>query len=330
VFSADQADTILAEVDTFLFPYWWHAAHEGSTHGATCLTGGLFGPIPGGHNNVADKGSATQRAWSLTRYLCGAKHPANHSTDLALSTAATLITPTRYYRQWCVQDEIHDHKVAYMTSAVAEDFSGALNRYRDLNIATVEDLVEAFEVDHRLRQFINGQLLSGSSRLPLRNPFTNPDLLSLATSLPLPVRIHNKLHQAWIRRLAPQLLKYPMAATLTPAYAPIAIQEFSRVCRIAWKAAGDQLERSSRGRIKSPRLGWPAFSFLREYQPFHDLVDDLKLDIWDRVRMHHVTRASKGNLHSLLDMVAKCKTTDYRLSARFPGAPNSRSRQVSL
>jgi hypothetical protein len=315
-FNPDAAARILAETDTYMFPFWWQAAARGrNTYSAERLTGGLYGPVLGGHNNVPDKGSNTVRLRALARYLTGGSHPANGDPQATLAAARNLLSPNSYYWQWCFTDDVHHRQASWMLEAVQADVEGVLEAYASRGIDTVEHLVEAFEVDHRLRQFINGQLLSGTSHLRVRNPFTNPDLLRLATAQPLSAKVHNILHQAIIKRIAPQLLRYPMAATLAPARAPIAIQEITRIQRILLERMAGLANRVSNGLVPKPRLGWNAFQFLKDHQPFHDIVETLELDIWDRKKMHRTLREVAGNVHPYFDMVAKCKTVDFRLTA---------------
>ncbi|MDN3517199.1 hypothetical protein QWY84_06240 [Aquisalimonas lutea] len=316
LFAPDMAHRILAEVDTYIFPYWWQAASVGlENHHAHKITGGLYGPILGGHNNVPDKGSNSHRLLALARYLAGGSHPANGNLDATVAAARELIVPHKYHWQWCVADDVHEHQAPWMLQAVQADMEECIHAYSRTGIRTVENIVEAFEVDHRLRQYINGQLLSGSAHLPARNPFTNPETLRLAAAQPLSSKVHNILHQAIIKRIAPQLLRHPMAATLIPASAPISLQEVTRIQRILFEGVAARAHTMSKGTIKKPRLGWPAFGFLKNHQPFHDLVDSLQLPIWDKDRMHRTIYAAHGNLHPIFDMIARCKTLDYRLTA---------------
>jgi hypothetical protein len=316
VFRPDAADRVLAETDTYMFPFWWHAAAVGrDAHGATKFTGGLYGAVLGGHNNVPDKGSSTVRLRALARYLAGGRHPANGDAEKTFAAAERLIRPTTYHWQWCFRDEVHQQQAPWMLEAVQADVAGVLEGYVSHGVDTVENLVEAFEVDHRLRQYMNGQMITGTSHLRARNPFTNPDLLRLTTAQPLSARVHNILHQAIIRRLAPKLLRYPMGATLISARAPIAVQEMTRMQRVLLERTAGLANRWSRGIVPRPRLGWNAFQFLKDHQPFHDIVETLELDIWDRNRMHRVLRDVTGNVHPVFDMIAKCKTVDFRLTA---------------
>lgn len=310
------ADAIMDEVDTYVFPYWWEAARFGRAElSVTKITGGLYGPLMGGHNNVPDKGPKRRRLWSLLRYLGGREHPANSNSIESMKAAKELLVPKTHYRQWCIRDEISAEQSHWILDAVRDDTNAILETYSSLGIEAVESLVEAFEVDHRLRQLINGQLLSGTSQLAARVPFTNPELIEIATSLPLSRRVHNILHREVIRRLEPSLLEYPMAATLARASRPIVVQEFSRIERIFLeKIAGVGHHLSSR-KVPTPRFGWPAFGFLRTHEPFHQIVDSLKLDIWDKQRIHEVIRATDGTLHSVFEMMGKIKTADYRLTA---------------
>src|SRR5690606_12762088 len=138
------------------------------------------------------------------------------------------------------------------------------------------------------------------------NPFTNPEILERVSVIPLTEKIHNDLNRRLLKRIAPELLTLPMAATLLPARYPIFAQEMSRVARKGIEMLTAKAARISGGRVASSKLSWVDFEFLRSDNSLHELVDSLRLGIWDKPRMHAVLAHGPVNIHSTFDMLAKC------------------------
>ena len=134
------------------------------------------------------------------------------------------------------------------------------------------------------------------------------------TTLPFEEKVHNILNQAVIKKIAPELLEFPMAATLLSAKHPIILQEASRAARkilegLKWKA-----HRMSKGLISEPRLGWVNFQFLSNNNNLYDVIDFLTQPYWDKKRMQvNLRKLSHTSLHPTSDMLMKILTIDHCL-----------------
>jgi hypothetical protein len=133
--------------------------------------------------------------------------------------------------------------------------------------------------------------------------------------LPFEKKVHNILNQAVTKSIAPELLKYPMAATLLSANHSIISQEASRAARKAIEAGLWSMHRLSKGIIKEPRMGWPNFQFLAEGDIVMDIIDTLKQPHWDKKKMKTwVNKIDHASYHPLSDMLMKMLTVDYCLN----------------
>jgi asparagine synthetase B (glutamine-hydrolysing) len=139
-------------------------------------------------------------------------------------------------------------------------------------------------------------------------PYADRELLAFVTRIPLSLKIHNSLNRAMLARRAPELLRYPMAATLVPAGMPIAIQELSRIVRKLKEEMQWQLHARTSGRVPAPRLAWANFEFLRSGDSLRAVLDDLQTDLWDRSAINRSIRSVtagewSGSVHPLSDQL---------------------------
>lgn len=313
-FSPNLAGAILDETDTFLFPHWWSAAWRGRDAGFSKITAGVYGELLGGHSSVPYLASPGRRSISLLRYILGYSDPANRSIAEAEERVVELLKEDRYERIWCMTEDWHRSLEGRALESVNDDVRNCVAAYSHMGVGTVEQLVEAFVVDHRNRQYTNAQLRSAGGRLRIVNPFTNPRLLELVTGLSLSDKIHNTLNRRLLQKIAPSLARLPMAATIVPASAPILVQEFSRAGRKSLQSVAETLRTLTGNRTPQLRTGWVDFRFLRGSDEFHGVVDSLRLDIWEKDRMHDAIDSESQRMHPLFDMIAKCKTMDYHLT----------------
>jgi hypothetical protein len=121
-----------------------------------------------------------------------------------------------------------------------------------------------------------------------------------------------------LRRFAPRLLRYPLAATLVPAGAPLVVQEASRLARSVWETAHWKMHFRAPRVVDPPRLGWVNFEFLRSGRALHALIDDLRADLWDRDALLRVAaqvqdRSWNQSVHPVYDQLSKVYTTDLLL-----------------
>ncbi len=179
-------------------------------------------------------------------------------------------------------------------------------------------MVEAFVTEHRNSQYINAQLLSCRAALDVANPFADRELFILATRIPMSAKIHNALNRAMLRKHAPDLLRFPMGATLVAARAPLLAQEASRLLRKGVASVRWTLHFASGGRLAPPGLSWVNFEFLRSGRSLHALTDDLECPIWNREAIRErIRRSATGDrqrpMHGLSDQLLKVYTLDLLL-----------------
>jgi len=107
-------------------------------------------------------------------------------------------------------------------------------------------------------------------------------LLTFASRIPMTTKIHNALNREMLRQHAPDLLRFPCAATPVRGGAPLIEQEAARLARHLYEKARWRLYFVSRGRLGLAHFGWLNFEFLRDGQLLNSLVDDLRSELWDR------------------------------------------------
>ncbi|WP_405223878.1 asparagine synthetase B family protein [Lentisalinibacter sediminis] len=299
-----------------LFPHWRLASEFARERGLRSLSGGIFGGVLGGHYGVPSivQGQRAQLT-SLLKYLYGPK-PSSNTGARALDTAFKLLHRPSYIDWWCLDSGVREEIRRQVITDCAVDTKSELQRLAESGVTNLDSLVEAFQVGHRGRQYMNGQLGICRSVIPIVNPFSNDELVSLACALPLRCKIHNKVNQELLRRMAPSLLRYPMAATLLSAAWPIGMQELSRGGRKVAESVRWRLYRATGGvSARHPNMGWVNFDFLRTGTLLHDIVDSLLADFWDKATMHRtISEHPLTSLHPLYDMLCKIKTIDHRLN----------------
>ncbi|HEU4452933.1 MAG TPA: hypothetical protein VFR81_07725 [Longimicrobium sp.] len=302
-------------VENVVFPHWHRAGAVLAGSGFRCVTAGVYGEVLGGHYGPAMLLHGRKKVLAVARALLGRPAPAPApSADRAERLRGLLRVPGGA-APWYLAPE---HAPPESSEAMDADLETALERLRDRGISDPDRLAEAFVSEHRGTQYINAQLLSCRASLDVVLPFASRELLALASRVPLTRKIHNALNRAMLRRHAPGLLRYPMAATLVPAGSPLLLQEASRALRRGLEQGGWALHARSGGRLPAPRLGWVNFEFLRTGGALRAIVDDLRADLWNRPALwDRLARIGRGewphSLHPTYDQLAKIYTVDLML-----------------
>jgi hypothetical protein len=302
-----------------IFPHWRRAAQHARDSGHASLSAGIFGEILGGHFTIPSYAKGKYRKASLVlRYLLLPEPMRQASKDAIIDAAFQLQWRDRYVEWWCFKPEMRLDLRESITTRLKSDFREELERLYSTGADSYESLVEAFQVLHHGRHYSNAQLTSAREVIPVINPFTNPDVLDAALTLSTGKRVNDRFDRQLLKDLAPQLLEYPMAATLVKAKRPILMQEASRALRqqidkVRWR----RYRGPQRDGGKNPNLGWSNFEFVRGTSLLHDVIDSLHSDIWDRPNMHStVSNHPMTNIHPLYDMLCKIKTADFRMTGR--------------
>jgi len=306
-----------AREEHIVFPHWHRAGRLAATPDPRVVTAGVYGEILGGHYGRAMllQGGAKIRE-VLSGLLSTRTHRAKASPS-ELAAVAEFLHLSHLDRPWPVREEWWD-AVGVGADALNADVDQDLTRLTNRGIDAIEPLIEAYVSEHRGSQYINAQIRSCRAYTDVSLPFTDGALLEWACGLPLSAKIHNRLNQQLLREFAPELLRYPMAATLASARSPLLIQEASRFARKALEVAGQRLRATSGGTARRPRLSWVNFDFLRSGAELGAIVEDLKADLWDRPallrRIAQLATDDAVPTHPLSDQIMKVYTIDLGLS----------------
>jgi hypothetical protein len=306
-----------AEVESAIFPHWIHAGRALSSRECDVAVSGVFGEILGGHYGETMLTRGGSKISAFLRLLLASDSRAGSSRrstlELArLSFAVPSLDPPRFLDAGYLRQ--HTGLLDEVNQAIARD----LDRLEARGVDTGENLTEAFIAEHRGAQYIGAQALSTRGKIGVSAPFLDPPLLEAVSRVPMRLRLHNRVNRQLLKRLAPRLLRSPLAATLVPARAPLLIQELSRGVRKAYEEVGWAAHLRSGGRIPSPRLGWVNFEFLRDGNLFAALIDDLTAEFWDRDALERAvldlrTNAQPHRLHPLFNHLGKVYTIDLML-----------------
>jgi asparagine synthetase B (glutamine-hydrolysing) len=306
-----------ARVENVVFPHWHRAGRLLAHSGTRCVTAGVLGEVLGGHYGPAMLLRDRKKIAAVASALSGRGGRGLDSAAPDRRAARALLRIARLGRHWYLDREFEDTLPDRM-GALNGEIETALNRLESRGIGTGNQLVEAFIAEHRGAQYINAQLTSCRAHLDVALPFGERGVFQLASRIPLSDKIQNRLNRALLQRFAPQLLRYPLAATLLPASMPVALQEASRLLRSIRESAQWRLHFRTNGRTRPPRLGWVNFEFLRSGHALHQLVNDLQGDLWDRVALRRrIGEIEQGRwhhqLHPMFDQLAKIYTIDLLL-----------------
>lgn len=300
--------------ENLVFPHWHRAGRILAESGVDCVTAGVFGEILGGHYGPATLEGAAGKIRSIGRTLLG--FGARTAQGMGLS-------PRQFLRvsdlepHWYLQRD-YEESIERPRERMNAAIDAAIGRLEARGVEDDVATVEAFITEHRGTQYITAQILSCRAFTDVAVPFAGHELFTFSTQVPLEAKIHNTLNRRMLEQHAPSLLRYPMAATLVPASAPILVQEASRAARKAWERGATALHVQTGGLVSRPRFGWLNFDFLRDGNALHRLIDDLQAPLWDREEIHaqidHLgTDAVSGSVHPFFDQFAKVYTIDKLL-----------------
>ena len=301
-----------SRTENVVFPHWHRAGTVLKARGADCVAAGVLGEVLGGHYGPATVARGLGKVLSVGRMLITSTYHPDPN-----------IAPVDYLRfrnvgaQWYLKSE-YQTAIDSPTERMTEDVERALGRLRARGVEGTMAQIEAFITEHRGVQYINQQLLSCRAFMDVALPFAGGELYQLSTEIPLPVKVHNTLNRRMLAQHAPQLLAFPMAATLLPASSPMLLQEVSRAVRKLWEEGGLHLHARTRGLLPRVRLGWVNFDFLRRGPGVQHVIEDLRADAWDREEIQRrvdlcLRSADPTILHPLYDQLGKIYTVDLML-----------------
>ena len=300
--------------ENVVFPHW-HAASEFIGDRPVCA--GIYGAVFGGHNGPVMFAQGWKKPIALLRTLYGKDETFHQQADGLEQARAVLSGPTKYQEPWYVSSERWLAGYRDVAESSNEDVAREIDRYRNRGIASSVALIEAFATEHRGTQYMLAQLHSAAASGDFVNPFANASIVRLACRIPYSLKVHNILNKRVISRIFPELLRYPLAATLCKASRPLLVQEMSRLVRKTIEEGHWWLSSKTHGAIAQPHFGWVDFKFMADGGVLDGLVDSLNYDLFDKVKMRALCGqivAMNRSLHPLMDMLMKIKTVDGILS----------------
>ncbi|NLO28248.1 MAG: hypothetical protein GX113_08760 [Actinobacteria bacterium] len=246
----------------------------------TAVTGG-YGETLGGRLGPTYLKAGMQKILSLAIEMSGFKAGEDGGPETDFSAAFELLSLPRLNKPWYLAQAVWD-QVPGVREEINADVEWGLRRLLARGVRTYPRLIEAFLNEYSGAFMETEMLLSLRGSLDVSLPFAGRELLRLAGSFPMHIKVHNNLNRLMLVRNAPDLAKPSTAATLIPASVPIPLQEASRLLRRTRDQTQWRLHSATKGLVPIPRPSWWQLEFLRDGVAFHDLVDDLKADIWDR------------------------------------------------
>jgi asparagine synthetase B (glutamine-hydrolysing) len=316
MFAMDVLHKNLDYTENVVFPHWHCAGERANELGIRQVTAGIFGEAFGGHYGPPMVLSGASKIISTGKYILNLQSSAQWvgQQEEALQKAKSLLRFTNIKKPWFVSDDFWESNYGQIFNLLNEDIELVLKRYKNRGIATPENFIEAFITEHRGSQYINAQLLSCRHHVNVCLPFADRDFIEFAASLPFSLKVHNILNQTVISRIAPELLKFPMAATLLPAKYPVILQEASRATRKFIEGIHWKVHKTTKGVLGEPRMGWTNFQFLADSNKLYEIIDSLKQPYWDKKKMKfHIDNIKYESYHPASDMLMKILSIDYCL-----------------
>lgn len=318
IFRSSLLDVGLSRTESLSFPHWLLAGERcKSDYGVSAVFSGVLGEILGGHYGPAMLGSSFKRGKTLLEQLLTPRQ--GRKSDWAVDPRQILLRAAPLTPAWYLAPDLAAlvaKEVAHENDAIEVE----ILRHKARGVADPSAIVEAFISEHRGAQYIAAQMRSSRTLSDVRVPFGAPRLYRFASKLPLQYRVHNRMNQKLLKDVAPQLLQFPMAATLVSAGAPILVQEASRFVRVARDRVLDRATRSGGRGQPRPSIGWVNFNFLRHSSPFRELVDTIESDFFNKKALIRAVDDLQGpnhsNVppHSLFDQMMKIVTLDRLIS----------------
>lgn len=324
VWMPESLQSRFAKTENVCFPSWHAAGRKLRESEVTSVTSGVYGPSVGGHYGVTSVQTGARRTLALLHRVgrhyagrlsgYGSSSEASEETDAAYQLLRTDSVGSHWYLREGFEDAIED-----VESRLNTDLAASLSRFKERGVVGLDALLEAFNSEHRGSQFINAQLLSCRPDVDVVFPLIDRCVLQLATRLPIELKLHNYLNQQLLQRRSPDLLAFPMGATLVKGSRPIWLQEVSRLVRkivedFQWNR---YLERGEDG-AETPSWGWVNFEFLRDGRAFRRIRRDLRSEIWDMSAIRTMeenisTFRYTQRLHPVYDQMSRIYTLDLLL-----------------
>ena len=312
---ADWLDSRFERTENLVFPHWHRAGQLLGSYGIFTVASGVFGEVLGGHYGPSMVLNGWKKAVTVARELIWPENAEFRTGTIAPEdTVADLIHPAQLTRPYYVNQDWWKTS-GNIDSQIRGSKERVLGNYLERGIREPTELVEAFVSEHRGAQYIAAQPISFRATMSAVQPFVESEILRTASNIPLALKIHNTLNRRLLSEFCPDLIEYPMAATLVRAKRSIMIQESSRLVRRTGQAVAERVQRLVPDHVGTPRMSWVNFEFMRDSENVGLLIDSLTAPIWDRVALHEkadrlATRSPWPRPHGFFDQLMKIYTVD--------------------
>lgn len=309
-FDVGQLQQGFNRTELVIFPHWHIAGKRLANQGLDYVTAGVYGEVLGGHYGSAMLLSGWGKAVAVGSQIF---KNATNSIDLKNHLGLKKIN-----KPWQLKNTLWKN-IENPIRVINEDLEFSMQRLTDRGIKNSENLIEAFIAEHRATQLINSQILSCRASLDIALPFCDQELLDFSWKVPMAQKTQNALTRDLLRLIAPDLLDYPTAATLLPAYFPILFQEASRALRVLLEEAQYKLTHATAGHINAPSWSWLNNEFLRTGSALTNILDDLRCDFWDMealaqgIKTPEKFEPGKYTMNNLLNRFLKIYSVDLML-----------------
>jgi hypothetical protein len=317
-FDAELFSSYLRKNESAMFTHWRPAGLHAAQN-ELLMTAGTFGEVLGGHYGTLNTLPGKKKYASLLMHMIGvgslfdsALHL--HDKDKVLNH----LKMSNFKVFWFLNSQIaNDLSSKNLVEESNRRLSDLFQHYEEQGMVDAQAMFERFYTEHRGGQYINRQLTNSAHGYRFRNIFTNRDLLQAVSSVPFSKRAHNKVNKEIIKRLRPELLDFPMAATLANARRPLLIQEGSRAVRKLVEK-NDSMASIYRklSRYGDRSFGWNNFRNIVNKEWIDSLTPLLSEKIWDQGEIvKAVLSDERSNTYSLFDMISKAITLDHFITS---------------
>lgn len=312
MYAVEKLNEYFLRYENLVFPHWHAAGERALEQNATSITAGVYGEILGGHHGPPMLAQGYRKPMLLLKELTFRNTKAYYTPpNVAHTEALQFLFQSPYQRPWYFENNAWLRDFDGIHHKVNDDIERVLNRYLARGVCTTPSLIEAFITEHNANQYMVTQLRSAASETLFNAPFATRSFIEYACSAPFSLKVHNSLNQQIIKKLAPRLLDYPMAATLCKARRPILLQEGSRGLRKLIGEAQTRLHKISGGRTPASSTSWVNFQFMSGSGALESIAESLQSEIFDKQKIrHHCTNFSGSSYHPMTDMSLKIKTVD--------------------
>jgi hypothetical protein len=301
-----------ARTECLIFPHWLRAGALLAEMGMRVGVSGVYGGVIGGHYGPPSLMLGPDKIRMVLAHLLGRQYEG--VKDRRDVEELLLVRDLRL--PWYLNPDLMSPEE--YCERINQDIVESLDRLESRGVRHPEQLLEAFLVESRGAQYMNGQNVSMRAFIDVANPFTGGEALRIAAALTMHAKIHNRLNRRMLLDHAADLVERPLAATLVAAKRPLLAQEVSRALRKTWETVRQRTPRAMGGGVR-PRLGWVNFDFIKSSEMAKRLFSTMGGELWNqgavRSRVEGIHAMSTvGNAHPFFDQLGKLLTVDRLVS----------------